>query len=380
MRAFAAVIRTCLVPPLLTGCLFAAVPASADPTAVALAPVDIKMADAVQNGFGGAILIEQKGKPVFAKGYGFADREKKIPFTLDTVAQIGSITKAMTAFAVLELAQEGKLDLEKPVKTYLPDAADPAGSATLHQILTHHAGLMDVCGDDSDRLSKVELQRKCMAMPLAFPPGTDHYSNMDYSILAAVVEQVSGESWETYLREHIWQPLGMRRTGYLRFDGLKPGDFAQGYLNDKSQGVITDRLAALQGEDWNLHGNGGIQASTMDMERFYRGLTGKLPGISRDVASAMMTPHEPMGGEAWEGYGLFVRLDAHDKPYRIGFSGSDGTFFSYFGMLPQQDVFFYVVGNNGEPNVKPVVGTVLHAALAIAGITPGMLQPIPEKK
>jgi CubicO group peptidase (beta-lactamase class C family) len=311
---------------------------------------------------------------ILNRGYGFADRENKIPFAPDTIAQIGSTTKSMTAMAILELARDGKLDLEKPAKFYLPGAADPAGSATLRQLLTHHAGLIDACGDDDERVSVDDLLHKCMAKPLAWPPGTDHYSNMGYSILAAIVEKVSGESWEQYLREHIWQPVGMTRTGYLHFDNVGPHDFAVNYANDKPQPNVRQRMQALDGNDWNVRGNGGIQASTLDMERYYRALSGKVPGIPADIATAMTTPHEPMGGEAWEGYGLFVRLDAKNKPYRIGFSGSDGIFFTYFGWLPQGDVFFYVIGTNGEANVKPVVGTVLHAALDIAGITPDMLQ------
>lgn len=265
-----------LVAPLVIGFLCAAAPEDAGKTDAALAAIDSKTQDAAKAGFGGAILIEQDGKPVLARGYGFADREKRIPFTPDTVAQIGSITKTMTAVAILELARDGKIDIEKPVKVYLPGAADPAASATLHQILTHHAGLADVCGDDFDKLSRDTLLHKCMAMPLAFAPGTDHYSNMDYSILAAVVELVSGESWANYLREHVWQPLGMSHTGFTQFDPAMTNDFAHGYLADKPQDVISDKIAALGGDDWNLRGNGGIQSSTTDMERFYRGLTGKI--------------------------------------------------------------------------------------------------------
>jgi CubicO group peptidase (beta-lactamase class C family) len=354
--------------------------AESDGPAEALASLESKTADAERMGFGGAILIEEKGKIILRRGYGFADREKKIRFAPETIAQIGSVTKSMTALAILELAHAGKIDLEKPVKTYLSDAADPAGSATLRQILTHHAGLADTCGDDFDHVSTEYLLHTCMARALAFSPGGDHYSNMGYSILAAVVERVSGQSWETFLRQQIWQPLAMRRTGFTHFDGIDANDFAHGYLNGKVQNPISENIAALGGDDWNLRGNGGIEASALDMERYYRGLTGRLPGIPSDVATAMTTPHDPMSGEAWEGYGLFVRLDAHNRPYRIGFSGSDGIFFSYFGWLPQQDVFFYVVGNNGEANVKPVVVAVLGAALKIAGITPDMLQSPPVKK
>lgn len=344
-----------------------------------LAALNAKVGDAVRGGFGGTIIIDKAGQPLLRQGYGFADRAKRIPFTIDTVAQIGSVTKAMTALAVLELARDGKLDLQRPVKDYMPDAAEPAASATLHELLTHHAGLRDTCADDFDRVSRDDILHRCMALALAFPRGSDHYSNMGYSILAALVERVSSVSWEDYLRNHLWRPLGMAHTGFAYFDSGSRTDFASGYLNDTQQALINEKITSLDGNDWALRGNGGVQSSAIDMERFYFALTGKIPGIPTDVARAMTTPHEAMGGEAWEGYGLFVRLDAGNKPYRIGFSGSDGVFFSYFGWLPQQDVFFYVVGNNGEANVRPIVVDVLDAAKTIAGITPDMLQKPAQK-
>ena len=334
-------------------------PAFAADRTAQFAAIDAAAAAAAP-GFGGVILIEENGTPIFRKAYGYSDREHKIPFGFDTVAQIGSITKSMTALAIVTLAQEGKLDLSKPVKTYLPNAAEPAASATLHQLLTHHSGLDDYCADDFDRVSKADLLNRCMAKPLAHAPNTENYSNMGYSILAAIVEQVSGEDWETYLRTHIWQKLGMTRTGFVRFGGVPHDAFAIGYLA-KPQGVISDRIAALEGNDWALKGNGGIQASANDMERYWRGLMRRLPGIRADVVEAMTTPHERIDEEAWEGYGFGVRLGADGKPFRIGFAGSDGTFMAYFGWLPKDDVFMYVVGNNGEDNVRPVIQAVVHA-------------------
>lgn len=320
----------------------------------------IDAAEAAAPGFGGVVLIEEHGTPIFRKAYGYADREHKIPFGFDTVAQIGSITKSMTALAIVTLARAGKLDFAKPVKTYLPDAAEPAASATLHQLLTHHAGIADTCGDDFDRVSKSDLLHRCMAMPLAHAPGTDNYSNMGYAILAAVVEQISGQTWEGYLGQHIWQPLGMNRTGFAHLEDVPREAFAIGYL-EKPQGIISDNIAALGGNDWNLKGNGGIQSTATDMERYWRALTGRLPGIPADIAQSMITPRERIDDQAWEGYGFAVRLGADGKPFRIGFAGSDGTFFAYFGWLPQDDIFMYVVGNNGEANVKPVVQAVVRA-------------------
>ncbi|HEY1961043.1 MAG TPA: serine hydrolase domain-containing protein [Rhizomicrobium sp.] len=366
-----------LLAAIAVGAAAVATPALADSQSNAIAPIEAAMPDAVQKqGFGGYVLIEMRSKPVFSKGYGYADREKKIPFRIDTIAQIGSITKSMTAFAILNLAREGKIDIEKPVKIYLPRAAEPAASATIHQLLTHHAGLTDHCGEDFDKLTREDEVTRCMAKPLEFKPGEDHYSNMGYSILAAVVEQVSGQSWEDYLRAQMWKPLGMTSTGFARFDGAKTDRFAYGYPPGKPRDdVISNSIAKLHGADWNLRGNGGTQSSVADMERYYRGLSGKIPGIPREVATQLIAPRDPIEGEAWEGYGFAVRLDNNNRPYRIGFAGSDEVFMAYFGWLPRQDIFIYVVGNNGADNVKPVISAVLHAAYKIAGITPDMLQP-----
>ncbi len=342
--------------------------------------LDTQLTSAAEKGFGGAIIIEVRGKLILKAGYGLANREARIPFTADTIAQIGSITKPLTALAVLQLAEEGKLELSAPVAKYLPGAAQPAANATLHQLLTHHAGLADTCGGDFVRVSKADLLHRCMAMPLAYPPNQENYSNMGYSILAAVVEQVSGQSWENYLRTHIFEPLAMSRTGFA-FTGVDTREFAAGYRNGERQAVISDRLAELHGDDWNLRGNGGIQSSAADMERFYRGLSGRAPGISHAVVEQMIKPHERLEGDAWEGYGFAVRLDANNKAYRIGHSGSDGVFLSYFGWLPQQDIFFYIVGNNGEAAVKPIVRVVVNAIQNAAGVKPPgrPIQTVPDK-
>jgi CubicO group peptidase (beta-lactamase class C family) len=233
--------------------------------------------------------------------------------------------------------------------------------------LTHHAGLADSCGEDFDKVSKDDLLHRCMSKPLVRPPNQEGYSNMGYSILAAVVEQVSGRSWESYLRANIFEPLAMNHTGFA-FTGIDTREFAVGYLNGKRQTVISDSLAGLHGDDWDLRGNGGIQSSAADMERFYRGLSGRTPGISHAVVEQMITPHERQKHDTWEGYGLFVRLDASHKAYRVGHGGSDGVFFSYFGWLPQPDIFFYIVGNNGEADVKPLIGVVVKAIEDAAGV------------
>ena len=349
-------LKFAVVFALVSGVAHAAAPLQVDVSeGSTAAAINSQLAAASENGFGGAVVVEMNGNTIVQAGYGFADRDRKIPFSADTTAQIGSITKAFTALAVSQLVAEGKLDLNVPVSNYLPDAAEPAASATLNQLLTHTAGLADYCGDDFDKRTKHELLTVCMAMPLDHPAGPSVYSNMGLSIAAAVVEQVSGQAWDDYLRDHIWQPFGMTHAGWT-FTTEPPGELAVGYLDDISQGLISDRIAALGGADWNLRGNGGLQVSAADMQRFYHGLMSQ----PEAVRALMLKPHAP-GAEAgvMEGYGLFFRMDENDQAYRVGHSGSDGVFFSYFCFYPQRGAFFYFVGNNGEDQVTAQLKAIL---------------------
>ena len=321
---------------------------------------------AASRGFGGAVVTLVHGQVVLSAGYGLANRETAVRFTVDTPAQIGSITKTFTGLAASQLIAEGKLDPQVPIRRYLPDAAEPAAGATLNQLLTHTAGLSDYCGGDFAPRTRAELLSVCMAMPLEFPDHSSHYSNMGVSLAAAVIEQVAGERWEDYLRERVWTPFGMKDTGWT-FPGRSTASFAVGYLEDKPQGVISDRISALGGADWHLKGNGGMQASAADMLRFYRGLMSQ----PEAVRTIMLAPHaDGETHDVKEGYGLFFRLDASGNVYRAGHGGSDGVFFSYLAIYPKHDAFFYFVGNNGEAAVKAELQRVLDLLQRSLGIVP----------
>jgi CubicO group peptidase (beta-lactamase class C family) len=329
--------------------------------------LDRQLTDAATSrGFGGALVVEIDGKLVIEGGWGLANRETGVAFTADTPAQVGSITKTFTGLLASQLIAEGKLDPDAPLRRYLPDAPEPVASATINALLTHSSGLSDYCGDDFDPRPRATLISECGARPLEFPVGSSHYSNMGVSFVAAAMEEITGKPWEESLRERIWTPFGMNDTGWT-FPGRRSADFAVGYLNDQSQRVISDRIAALHGADWNLKGNGGIQASAADMLKLFHGLMAQ-PAAVRAVQ--LVSHADGDAPEVKEGYGLFFRLDAQGKPYRVGHGGSDGTFFAYFAWYPQQNAFVYFVGNNGEDPVKNELRGVLKAVQVELGITP----------
>ncbi len=325
--------------------------------------VDSLMAEAVRGGFGGAVVIESEGRVLLSKGYGFANRKTRKSFTDVTVAPIGSITKSFTALALVQLAAQDKVALQAPVGFYLSDAREPAASVRLSDILIHHAGLAEYSGEDFIRRSKEELISVCTALPLESPPGRYTYSNLGYSLLAAIVEKVSEQPWEDYLSDNVFAPAGMSHTGWM-FPDRSELQFAEGYLQDKPQGIQADRIAAFQGELWNLKGNGGLQASAADMHRYYKFLI-TLPAAIREP---MTTPHADEAEGVKVGYGLAFRIDLNGEPYRIGHSGSDGVFFSYFMWLPQQHLFMYFVGNNGEKRILPILKAVLREVQEGVGV------------
>lgn len=329
--------------------------------------IDRQLTDAAVNrGFGGAVVIEVRGKVVLKGGWGLANRATGVQFTADTPAQIGSITKTFTGLLAAQLITEGKLDPNAPLKRYMPAAAEPGASVTLNETLTHSGGLSDYCGVDFAPRTRAELLTVCMAKPLEFPKGTSHYSNQGVSFGAAAIEHVTGKRWEDLLEERVWKPFGMKDTGWT-FPGRSNALFAHGYQSDVDQGVISDRIAALNGADWHLKGNGGMQASAADMHRFFRGIMGQ-PQAVRDI---LLKPHADGDDlKVKEGYGLFFRSNSEGVLYRVGHGGSDGVFFAYFAWYPAHDAFIYFVGNNGEAPVRDELRGVLKALQDDLGVKP----------
>ncbi|MGD9801161.1 MAG: serine hydrolase domain-containing protein [Parvularculaceae bacterium] len=309
-------------------------------------------------GFAGALIVEAGGKPILERGYGLADRENGTPFTVDTVAQIGSITKQFTAIAALTLADDGLLHLYRPIRTYLPEAPEPGASLTINQLMTHTSGLAEYCGeDDFEPLSRDRLIVECLSKPLAFEPGTrSEYSNVGFSIVAAIIERVTGDSLEKVLDERIFRPNGLKRTGY-HFDANDGGSYAYGYDEDVRQENISVRIDDLGDDWWVLKGNGGIQASARDMQTWAHVLRGE-GSLRRQTIRAFTTPRNNSDPRSQEAYGWFVFFDNDGEVLQVSHSGSDGVFFSYFWQDPRDDFFFYLVGNNGEEISKEAVRAV----------------------
>ena len=172
--------------------------------------------------FSGAVVIAREGKPVFGQAYGYAEREKKIPNTLDTPFLLGSINKLFTGLAIGQLVEQGKLSYDDPLSKFLPDFPDPesAKQIRIKHLLSHTSGLARE-GSPIDSTS-IELPTTVKAMvdaferkPLAFEPGTKHsYSNMGFVLLGRIIEIATGQDYYDYMQKHVFAPVGAMSASF----------------------------------------------------------------------------------------------------------------------------------------------------------------------
>lgn len=294
-------------------------------------------------GFAGVVVIARGGEPVLAQGYGLADRERGIPWSPGTVSTVGSITKQFTGAAIVLLAQQGKLSVEDPITKYFDDVPADKQAITLHQLLTHSSGIVDlVDADDWDPIGREEFIRRAMEQPLAFPPGEQYrYSNAGYSLLGAIIEQLSGASYESFLRAQLLVPSGMYETGYI-LPHWGEGRIAQGYRGQQRWGTVLERPLADDGPYWVLRANGGIHATAYDMLRWAGTLmTGTL--LSPASLQTYWAPHMSEGGDSYYGYGwVTYEADGHKI---ITHNGGNGILFADMEIVPTADLVIFLQTN-----------------------------------
>ena len=179
--------------------------------------------------FNGSVLVAENGKVIYKKGLGMANMEWNIPNTSETKFRLASITKQFTAMAVLQLVAQGKIKIDGKISDYLPDYRKDIGEkVTVHQLLNHTSGIPSYTGipgffqDVSRNPFKVEdFVKKYASKDLEFEPGSKFsYNNSGYFLLGAIIEKVTGKPYEQVLKEQIFDPIGMKNTGYDHFDQL----------------------------------------------------------------------------------------------------------------------------------------------------------------
>jgi CubicO group peptidase (beta-lactamase class C family) len=323
-----------------------------------------------------AVAVVRENAPPLFLCHGVADTASGRPVGEHTVFRIGSLTKVITAVALMQLYEEGLIGLDAPADDYLrafrlvPANAD-FRPATVRHLLTHTAGVgywrrrsdlllhPGVGSGVSARsiVSPAELYRE--GLPVDVQPGTRWaYSNHGFAALGQIVEDVSGDPLDGYLREHVFRPLGMEDTDLILTDRLRT-HLAAGYV------LRRGRLAAVRHREVATPGSGGVYSTAGDMARFVAAmLRGGANEHGRVLAgenvASMFRPHfQPDPRVAGMGLG-FDRREERGRTL-IGKTGVVSGFLSAVGMAPEEGLGVVVLGNTGALDGRGAAGPLAEA-------------------
>ena len=289
--------------------------------------------------FMGSVLVAKNGTVLFAESAGWANLEWKIAHTPATKFRIASVTKQFTAAGILLLAERGKLSIDDPLGKFLVAAPEVWKPVTLRQLLSHTGGIPDF-PDDPDATKKTLPQRMAHAAgkPLEFAPGDRYkYSNTGYTLLGWIIEVASGQSYETFLRENIFQPLGMNDSGYDSHTAVIP-QRAAGYVRGPKG------LANAPYTDMHLvFAAGAIYSTPADLLRWTQGLFGGKV-LSAASLKQMTTPVK-------NNYAFGLQVGTSKGRKVISHNGSIDGFNSQLNYYPESQVTVVALANINGPDV-----------------------------
>ena len=313
---------------------------------------------------GAAVLVLEKDKVIFEKGYGLADLDTKVPIDGNTSFNIASVSKQFTAIAILQLVEEGKLKLTNSVAQFFPEFRYALWKEVrIMDLLSHSSGVPDergyltreqkVAGDE-------ELATEYMKDldHLHFLPGSAYeYINPTYVLLGKIVERVSGEPFTEYVDRHIFTPAGMDRTVYFdrdRQDLIPSMAHGYEYVDDTGKWNEYDF-----GEEtfFATRPDGGIYTSVREFVKWEKALRDNTL-LGQKLTKDAMSPHTLVSGSPWSdyqnrpntwyGYGWFIEPATETTPLRVYHTGDNGGFKIMAARYPEQDVLILVFANRAD--------------------------------
>lgn len=315
---------------------------------------------------GVSLAIVKNGKLIYAKGYGLANVELQVPVKPETVFQSGSVGKQFTATAVMMLVEAGKINLDDKINKYFTDAPEIWKNITVRNLLTHTSGLGDYPDDFDFRhdYSEDDLYKIIKAVPLDFQPGAKwQYSNLGYVTLGILIHKVTGKFYGDFLRERIFQPLGMTTARIISEADIVPNR-AAGYQ-------IVD--GELKNQDWvapslNTTADGALYLTTLDMAKWDAALyTEKL--LKKSSFNEMWSPVKLNDGKTYP-YGFGWELGEVNGHPVIEHDGAWQGFKSAISRFPNDSLTVIIFANLAQARPTRI-------AHGVAGIYNAELIPPP---
>ncbi len=312
---------------------------------------------------GASVVVLQDSSIAFERGYGAAHLEYGIPVTPSTVFMVASVSKQFTAFAIAMLADRGDISLEDPVRSYIPELQAAADSITIRQLVHHTSGLRDEFGLLSlagyrmdDVISKESILRLLYRQEsLNFEPGAEYlYSNSGYTLLAEILERVTGQSFREWTTEHMFVPLGMRDSHFRDDHGEVIPDLAQSYVTD---GDAYRRQAVNYGSV----GASGLYTTARDLAIWARNFETTQVGSQR--VHELVHEQGVLNSRDTLAYAFGQSVSQYKGHRRVSHSGSHRGYRAHLARFPEERLAVIVLSNLEEFNPSGIAMQVADAFL-----------------
>jgi CubicO group peptidase (beta-lactamase class C family) len=322
---------------------------------------------------GATVIVVKDGKTILRKGYGLADVERKLPLAPDTVMRLGSVTKQFTAAAIMMLVDEGKIKLDDDITVYLPDYPAQGKKVSIEHLLTHTSGIVSYTGKPGfkngmqDDLTVSRMIDSFKSDPLEFEPGSRYkYNNSGYFLLGAIIEKVSGLTYDKFVEQRIFVPLGMKHTAYEGHERSKTVH-ALGYTTKQGGGFAPGAAISMT----QPYAAGSLVSNVDDMARWDAAVSsGKL--LKAASWQRSFTPYVLSGG-ASTNYGYGWEMGKLQGAVMIAHGGSIPGFKTFTLRIPSEKLYVAVLSNADSGLMRPDDVAAKASAIAIG-------KPFPEYK
>lgn len=293
-----------------------------------------------------SVILAKGDEVLYRDGHGIANLEHNISISPDMVFRLGSLTKQMTTASIMMLAEEGLLQVDDSITDYFPDYPTHGYTITLRHLMTHTSGIIDflaieefpnIVKEDITAMDVVDFFKNA---PMNFAPGEAYsYTNSGYVMLGAIIEQLSGQSYEDFVQERIFTPLGMSNTYHGDFKRIIPNRVIgyemgpDGYENSPYLSMTIPGAA------------GAIISNVDDLLTWNTALfAGEV--VSLESLEEMTTPFELNNGEL-SNYGFGLAVQSLRGQPMISHTGGINGFITYSAYLPESEMYVAVLGNTG---------------------------------
>lgn len=311
------------------------------------------------------------GEIIWQSAAGYADRKNGIAFNTNTKIRMASIAKTMTALAVMQLVEQGKLDLDAPIQAYIPDyPKQPKTQITTRHLLSHTSGIGGYKSTkEQNTIKEYESLSHALNLfknrELLFEPGTRYsYTTYGYTVLGVIVEKVSGHTFEKYMQQNIWERAGMAETGVVKFGTIMENN-SKLYHRKGGKGKAKD------GVDNNLSNRipgGGFYTTVTDMLKFGNAVLNNT-FVTRETLDIMRQHHSLEKEKNAYGFGWFLYGSKPNEGAIIGHSGAQMGCSSQLFIIPKKKIVTIILANTSRVNVGSISNDLLGMAMEKASET-----------